>query len=102
MCSSAYKVCPLRLFDVVISEQQKYVICICVLVHTGMWMHNGVAVLLAKIRLIEFLQYPVEYFPTLVEHAVLNTECQYRMFPKYHSYILHRFMKWWVNNFCKV
>jgi len=31
-----YKVCPLILFDVVISEQQKYVICIYVLVNIGM------------------------------------------------------------------
>jgi hypothetical protein len=60
-----YKVCLLRLFDVIISEQQKYVICIYVLVHIGMWMYNGVAVLLAHIRLIEFLQYPVEFFPHL-------------------------------------
>lgn len=48
-----YKVCPLRLSDVVISEQQKYVICIYVLVHIGMWMYNGVAVLLAQIRLTD-------------------------------------------------
>jgi hypothetical protein len=54
-----YKVYPLVLFDVIVSEQQKYVICIYVLVHIGMCMYNGVAVLLAQIRLTEFLQYPV-------------------------------------------
>jgi hypothetical protein len=48
-----YKVCPLRLFDVIISEQQKYIICIYVLVHIGMWMYNGVTVLLAQIRLTD-------------------------------------------------
>ena len=50
ICNPACKVCPFRLLDVIISEQQKYVICIYVLVHIGMWMYNGVAALLAHIR----------------------------------------------------
>lgn len=54
-----YKASPLILFDVIVSEQQKYVICIYVLLHIGMCMYNGVAVLLAQIRLTEFLQYPM-------------------------------------------
>jgi hypothetical protein len=36
---------------------------IFVFVHTGKWIYYGEAVLLAYIRLIEFLQYSVAFFP---------------------------------------
>jgi hypothetical protein len=69
-----YKVCLLRLSDV-ISEQQKYIICIYVLVHIGMWMYNGVAVLLAQIRLTD------SFYSILLNFSHTSKACcvEYRM-----------------------